>query len=94
MSKYGWKITKDLINDGEDNGMYGPGNISQDWKTKLDNNQGERQRLYDDDDELYYEALLIGNTEGFEVLDDFAMPNAGCTYVRYYNPKTKTWDYL
>lgn len=90
MSKYGWKITADHIGHVNEN-TYGPRNISPELKARLDAGEGEKQRLYDDDDNLYYEALLIGG-DGFEVLDDFGMPNAGCAYVKYLDKGE--WRYL
>lgn len=43
-------------------------------------------RMRDDDGELCYEG--VGNCltagEGFEPLDDFGMPNAGCTSIEWF----------
>jgi hypothetical protein len=41
-----------------------------------------RFSLYDDDDECYYEGMLYGDYEGFEPLDDFGTPNAGCVKMK------------
>jgi hypothetical protein len=38
--------------------------------------------LYDDDGECYYEGMLYGDYTGFEPLDNFGTPNAGCTKVK------------
>jgi len=35
-----------------------------------------------DDGELYYEGTLFGRYGGFEPLDDFGTPNAGCTMIK------------
>jgi len=45
-----------------------------------------RFRMYDDDGEHYYSGTLImdGEAEGFEPLDDFGMPGAGCTEIRLF----------
>lgn len=55
-------------------------------------------RMYDDDGVLYYEGLLMETTKdaatGFEPLDDFGMPNAGCTRIEYLNLKTGKWEEL
>jgi len=32
--------------------------------------------------------------EGFEPLDDFGTPAAGCTSIKYKNPKTGAWEIL
>jgi hypothetical protein len=47
-------------------------------------------RLYDDDDELYYEGLG-SNSSSFQPLDLFGMPNDGCTRLDYFeNDKWET----
>lgn len=43
-----------------------------------------RFRMFDDDGELYYEGLLTGTFDGLEPLDDFGMPNAGCTSIEVF----------
>jgi hypothetical protein len=42
-----------------------------------------RFRMYDDDGELYYEGIATFDSS-FQPLDDYGMPNAGCTEIRYY----------
>jgi hypothetical protein len=37
--------------------------------------------MYDDDSELYYAGKIWGDFDGFEPLDDFGMPNGGCTQI-------------
>jgi hypothetical protein len=46
-------------------------------------------KMFDDDGELYYEGR--SKEIGFEPLDDFGMPNAGCTYIQYKN-KEGVWE--
>lgn len=45
-------------------------------------------RMFDDDRELYYEGILIGDsedeTEGFSPLDNYGTPGAGCVRIDYY----------
>jgi len=38
--------------------------------------------LYDDDDNCYYQGMLYGDYEGFEPLDDYGTPNAGCVKMK------------
>lgn len=38
-------------------------------------------QMFDDDDNLYYEGY--SDRESFTPLDDFGMPNAGCTTIKY-----------
>tara|TARA_A100000164_G_C21513225_1_gene587979 strand:- start:131 stop:403 length:273 start_codon:yes stop_codon:yes gene_type:complete len=81
---YRWIITKDLIADPNypegtsDNArcMEGPRGAD----TSLVSNK-TFFALYDDDGERYYEGFLYGDFDGFEPLDDFGGPNAGCTAV-------------
>ena len=42
---------------------------------------GTKFRMYDDDNELYYEGY--STEEDFSPLDDYGMPNAGCTSIEY-----------
>ena len=74
---YRWEITKDLISNGGDVGQQGPYNLDP----ELDTNKTPF-RMYDDDDELYYEGNLYGEFDCFEPLDDFGMPNAGATSIK------------
>jgi hypothetical protein len=77
LSEYRWKITKDRIDNGESVGIEGPRNLD----SKVKDNP-TRFSLYDDDKNCYYEGMLYGDYSGFEPLDDFGMPNAGCTLVK------------
>jgi hypothetical protein len=49
--------------------------------------------MYDDDGKLYYAGTIWGDYDGFEPLDDFGMPNAGCTSIEYKND-AGTWEVL
>jgi len=42
---------------------------------------GIKFKLYDDDGELYYEGSM--QVEDFHPMDDFGMPNSGCTELWY-----------
>ena len=49
--------------------------------------EGHKFRMYDDDGELYYTGLFIGDADsedGFKPLDDFGEGNAGCTRIDYF----------
>ena len=41
-----------------------------------------RFSMYDDDGNCYYEGMIYGDFDGFEPLEDFGMPNAGCTAMK------------
>ena len=91
-SEYGWIITRDVLcdfygeHDDSDAGRTGPAGLSADRERQL-----QRQcslhiqfRMYDDDNELYYEGILWDSTNGchdMAPLHDFGMPNAGCTRI-------------
>lgn len=74
-----WIITKDFVDDDK-----------VDAKgceiDELVNTLGftEAFRMYDDDGNLYYQGLAKPNAN-FDPLDDFGMPNAGCTDIAYRN---------
>ena len=75
---YRWKITKVHLDflSGE-KGVQGPRNLDPD----ITDNPIQFW-MYDDDDECYYEGMLYGDYDGFEPLDDFGMPNAGCVHIK------------
>ncbi len=70
-----WVITKDHISDGADEGVG-----SRYYKKGI--RLPHRFKMYDDDGELYYEGLS-SDKDVFNPLDDFGMPNAGCTEIKY-----------
>ena len=84
MSKYYWKITRaDVILGLEDEvGKIGPWNAAT-TLTAVDPWHEGGFRMKDDDGKLYYEGVIFGEYTGFEPLDDFGMPNAGCTIIEY-----------
>ncbi len=95
MSNYGWIITKDYL-EGDDFeetsfGVAGPRDIPDKMLDDLIDGNGEKFRLYDDDNELYYQGRIIGDFDGFEPLDDYGEGNAGCTMIAYYDDVTKEW---
>ena len=93
-AKYAWHIhTSQIDADIDDDGNFGkpvdvsitgPGNPALDpnLELKLINGEGTTFHLYDDDGELYYVGRIVGDFEGFEPLDDFGTPNAGCTKMK------------
>ena len=75
---YYWKITKVHLEDLKNEvGVCGPHGADDSI-----NKNSARFSMYDDDDNCYYEGMIYGDYEGFEPLDDFGMPNAGCTYIK------------
>ena len=75
---YRWVITKDRIDDGRDNGLQGPRNLDR----SIEDNP-QRFSMWDDDGECYYEGIIFGDYDGFEPLNQFGTPNAGCTGIKY-----------
>lgn len=89
---YAWKITeynKDLFDDS--NLVSGPANITYKLQLELDADHGTEFKMYDDDGEWYYTGLIVGEFDKREPLDDFGLPNAGCTEIRYKNDEGK-WE--
>ena len=93
---YGWIITKDLLwdenpewnkeHDMKNNkGTIGPSGTILDKGTIV--TMGKKFRMKDDDGEIYYEGMIfetdMSETTGFEPLDEFGMPNAGCVSIEY-----------
>lgn len=82
-ANYGWIITKEVLSFGDESevGIMGPFGLSPGIEQRLKSGEGTKFRLYDDDDELYYEGLYIGDLSEGDPLHDFGAPNAGCTYM-------------
>jgi hypothetical protein len=100
---YAWIIDRDLIAEpgaqpGRNSnavGMLGPGDISIETADRLKAGEGVPFRMYDDDNELYYEGRFMGDSESedaFSPLDDFGSPNAGCTRIDYL--RGRKWEQL
>ena len=78
MINYAWVITKDIIGNGEHDGLSGPNGA---WVPRATmEREGRRFKMFDDDGELYFEGFLLGGN-GFEPLDDYGTPGAGCTRI-------------
>ena len=90
-SRYGWIIDNDYISGGSDNrkGTSGPRGISPEMLHSLKSGEGDKFQMFDDDKELYYSGRIVGDYYGFEPLDDFGEPNAGCTLIKYVSGPNK-----
>ena len=85
---YAWVITKDLIEDGKCDRLWGPRGASKSKLDALDMGEGVRFRLLDDDGEVYYEGRIVGALDseqhsGFEPLEDLGYAT-GCTEIHYF----------
>ena len=76
---YYWIITKDMLDTNKDYSAVGIEGPAGNCRTK---ENPVKFNMYDDDDNCYYEGILYGDYEGFEPLDDFGMPDSGCTYIK------------
>ena len=78
-----WIITKDHIEDGAavDTGSSRWEEEAKEWWNNYKDHLPVRFKMYDDDGELYYEGRM--EIEDFHPLDDFGMPNSGCTELWY-----------
>jgi hypothetical protein len=83
-AKYRWIITKDLITDPNDEGCRDDHGTEGPWDANDSVTANEAAFVMKDDDgEPYYHGKIYGDYEGFEPLDDFGTPNAGCTTIWY-----------
>lgn len=73
--KYYWKITKVFIDSLSKEVGISCGDKSLKSNSKI-------FTMYDDDNNCYYQGMIYGDYTGFEPLNDFGMPNAGCTYIK------------
>lgn len=91
MSSYGWIITKDCLgDDNNEAGAMGPADCHY-GSTQIAKSP-HRFRMSDGDDIIYYYGRIIGEFDGFEPLDDFGLPNSGCTTIEYF--KNGDWETL
>lgn len=89
---YCWVIDHDFLSDvqpSSDVGTMGPMKA----RPELLDGECETFRLLDDDGNIYYEGRIAGEYDGFEPLDDFGMPNAGCVTIQYLS-KDGDWEVL
>lgn len=87
MPKYRWIIDIDYY-DGTSKGVEGPRNLDESIPFE------EKFKMYDDDGNLIYTGRIGGDYSGFEPIDDYGMPNFGCTEIHYKNKKTGEWRVL
>jgi hypothetical protein len=98
-AKYAWTITQDKEADPTAKpgtnanavGVVGPSSSFLKTPDEIKAHPTAKKfRMKDDDGEVYYEGLiafadtdLIGTETEFRPLDQFGMPNAGCTSIEY-----------
>lgn len=95
MKKYTWIITRVFDENLSDElGTTGPRGADMSLiKCQI---SPQNFRMYQDgdgDDEsiVTYEGILFGlDADGFEPLEDFGEPNAGCTTIAYWQKETPT----
>ena len=83
-SEYGWKIinyNEDLF--GDECLAKGPSDLSPKLEKTLDSGIGVPFKMFDDDGEWYFDGIIAGIYDGFEPLEDFGMPYAGCTEIHF-----------
>ena len=85
---YGWIVDRDHLFRGQswerdDKGTMGPRGVPDTLVKDLKSGEGTRWKAYDDDGNLYYTGRIVGDYDGFEPLEDFAMPNAGAVTIKY-----------
>ena len=101
---YAWIIDSDHIaeegappgNNLNAVGLTGPRAAPDVLLKTLTAGNGIAFRMKDDDGELYYEGRIAcpDNYDLFGPLDDFGMPNAGCTAIEYQNRTSGAWEAL
>ncbi len=84
-----WWISKDLIMSD----AVGMWNGKEETLEECKESCLFKFRMSDDDDEVYYVGYASDDSS-FDPLDDFGMPNAGCTTIEYYNIENGSWEVL
>jgi hypothetical protein len=94
-NRFDWKVVKDHINTKEENAE-GVGSMHCDKVDEVEFTQ--KFKLYDDDDNLYFEVVATEAPDDSPEDDfiplDWAMGNYGCTYCEWYDNTQKTWRAL
>ena len=97
-----YAITKDHLpnadaaagTNGNATGLIGPRSVKLSFEEIVTHPKGQKFRMLDDDGEVYYEGIFVGDDE-FQPLDFFGTPTAGCTSIEYWNPAHGgTWQPL
>lgn len=96
---YAWVIDKDLLAERWSDiksraGVNGPGNADPTLLARLAAGEGDKFRMLDDDDEVYYEGRIVGDNYGYEPLEDFGEGDAGCTQIQYRSRNGRRWENL
>lgn len=98
---YGWIIewaNPEVFDDDLDVGVMG-GNMTRSVQKSLKNGSGIQFQMRDDDGIEYYRGRLYIETDSvwadylFSPLDNYGMPNAGCTSIEYLDTDG-TWEVL
>ncbi len=76
-----WIITQDRISEKDERSDVGRRSVDFDTFTG-EGRDKHMFRLLDDDGEIYYMGFCSELTHA--PLDDFGLPNAGCTTMQYY----------
>ena len=92
-----WTVTKDLLAEPDAPagtnrnaaGVVGPSAATLTAEQITSHPRAVRFRMRDDDGELCYEGAMVGD-DLFAPLDDFGMPNAGCTSVEVFDGRRWT----
>jgi hypothetical protein len=82
---YNWTITEDKLDAGQRIGLVGPRAATLSHEEIKNHPDRQHFKMHDDDGEHDYSGFIVhgGRSDGFEPLDDFGAPNAGCTEISY-----------
>ncbi len=75
-----WVITRDYLAQSDKDIKSAVGVCGPQFKSKA--NCIHKFRMIDNDGSIYYHGLCSDDSS-FDPLDDFGMPNAGCTEIQY-----------
>lgn len=83
MVKYGWIITKEHVLEGfaptEGTREYPQSDFTNDYIAE----HGKYFHLLDEDDDVCYEGMIVGEYNGDEPLIEFGIPEWGCERIVY-----------
>lgn len=97
LAPYAWIITSVTPHGGcpeSERGTIGPSRAPNFLICETRRRKAQAFRMLDDDGIIYYYGRIAGTFDGFEPLEDFGTPNAGCTSIQLYDRDKKEWNTL
>lgn len=91
---YRWVITRDRDHERYPEGKSAVGVSGPYAASETVTANATKWTLWDDDGDCIYEGMIYGDFDGFEPLDDYGMPNFGCTAIKMPHHETGKMEFV